>query len=135
MVGLTEEREKKVKENDKTVLDGGRYEMEERMKAEEMKSVSRLIIFSHEPFSTPRIVAAIRCLLDGTALHGQIQIRLIMGDFESDVRDACWLSLSSQKFRHAKMTVNLVLAQGPGELSSFARLADPPLHNIILLFS
>ena len=72
--------------------------MEERMKAEEMKSVSRLIIFLYEPFSTPRIVAAIRCLLDGTALHGQIQIRLVMGDFESDVRDACWLSLSSQKF-------------------------------------
>jgi hypothetical protein len=38
--------------------------MEERMKAEGMKSVSRLIIFLHEPFSTPRIVAAIRCLLD-----------------------------------------------------------------------
>jgi len=53
VVGLTEEREKKVKEN-----------MEERMKAEGMKSVSRLIIFSHEPLSTPGIVPAIRCLLD-----------------------------------------------------------------------
>jgi hypothetical protein len=67
-----------------------------------------------------------------------------MGDFESDVRDACWLSLSSQKFiehrlvsknyldAHAEMT-NLVLAQWPGRTILVCPIGGPPItqHHFI----
>jgi hypothetical protein len=43
--------------------------MEERMKAEGMKSVSRVTIFSHEPFSTVKTVAAMRCFLDAAPTY------------------------------------------------------------------
>jgi len=85
-------------ENDKTALDKGRYEMEERMKAERMKSVSRLIMFSHEPFSTPKIVAAIRCFLDVVPPY-IVKSRYVWLWDTLRATSLNWLSLSSQKFR------------------------------------
>jgi hypothetical protein len=45
-------------------LDGGQYEMEERMKAEGMKGVSRLVMFSSELLARRERVTAMRCFLD-----------------------------------------------------------------------
>jgi hypothetical protein len=53
------EKGKEGQENDKMALDGGWYEMKERIKAKGMKGMIKLIMFSYESFRTARALAAV----------------------------------------------------------------------------
>lgn len=50
---------KEGQENDKTALNGGRYQMNERIKAKGMKGMTKLIMLPYESFRTARALAPV----------------------------------------------------------------------------